>query len=116
MENSNFLTLFKRNRFMKCMSKYIVVILILLAGLVEGCKERTSKPVPDPLAGWRSSGTVQSNKSIADDYQDYIKNLSLNQDDFIFSEDFYEDGTGQHAVDIKIGENGQWWYHVLKYD
>lgn len=53
-----------------------------------------------------------------DDYQNYIQKLPPNESSFItkFYIKFFEDGTGQHAVEISIPLNGTWRKHVLIYD
>jgi hypothetical protein len=81
-----------------------------------GCA--SSKPTPDPLAGFYIDAfhTADSNKLIAHDYEEYIQSLSLRKKDFVGSVDFFDSRTGQHAVDIKIGINGTWWEHILVYD
>jgi hypothetical protein len=90
-----------------------------------GCS--SSKPTPDPLAGWTSRGFddylpslqrhhYQLDKAITDDYQDFIKKNNLILSGAITG--FYEDGTGQHAVEFIAfphGENATWNY-VLIYD
>ena len=103
---------------MKTIIKYLIAILILSVGLVWGFKCVTSRPPPNPLAGWHFSSlsNLHSNKAITTDYQDYIQKLSLKENEFVGSISFFEDGKGQHAVDIQIGSNGTWWEHVLIYD
>ena len=81
-----------------------------------GCS--SSKPTPDPLASFHVSslGNLDSNKAIIDDYKDYIQKLSPEERRNLGPTFFYEDGTGQHAIDIAIGVNGRWWRHILIYD
>ena len=87
---------------------------ILLAAfvLVTGCVTHR----PDPLAGWKPDFSRQTSQVIVDDYQDYIHKLPPRQSGFVGSVEWFEDGTGQHAIDIGIGVNGRWWRHVLIYD
>jgi hypothetical protein len=97
-------------------NRFGLTFLVLLAALfwAAGCATRT----PDPLAGWRFSSlnNLHSNKAITDDYQDYIQKLPSKKRQFVGAVDFFEDGMGQHAVDIKMGVDGTWWEHVLIYD
>jgi hypothetical protein len=98
------------------MIRFVSRIWLAGAILAAGCG--APKPVPDPLAGWRPSsiGNLNANKIISDDYQRYIKNLPPERSQFVGTVDFFEDGTGQHAVKIRMGVNGAWWEHVLFYD
>jgi hypothetical protein len=91
-------------------------ILLATIGLIIGCA--TQKTIPNPLAGWHFSSldNLHANQVIMDDYQDYIQKLPAQKNRFISSIHFFEDGTGQHAVEIRIGVNGAWWEHVLIYD
>ncbi|HXE41952.1 MAG TPA: hypothetical protein VN516_02920 [Candidatus Baltobacteraceae bacterium] len=82
-----------------------------------GCS--SSKPTPDPLAGWHfcfSQDPKDLGKIILADYQDYIQKLPPEEKKFVGTTHTFEDGTGQHAVRIEIGLNGTWWEHVLIYD
>ena len=90
------------------------LLVMFLCGF--GCS--SSKPTPDPLAGFHIDAlhALDSNKAITDDSQDYIKKLSLKNGDFVGAVEFLEDGTGQHAVDIAVGASGRWWRHILIYD
>ena len=90
------------------------LLVMFLCGF--GCS--SSKPAPDPLAGFHVSslGNLDSNKAITDDYKDYIQKLSPEERKFIGYTEYFEDGTGQHAVKITIGLNGTVWEHVLIYD
>jgi len=93
----------------------ILSILFAAAGLLAGC---SSIPTPDPLTGFHFSslGNLHSNKAITDDYQDYIQKLPKSDRSFVAHVEFFEDGTGQHAVQISQGVNGTWWIHDLIYD
>ena len=93
---------------------FLTLITVFVLGF--GCS--ALKPAPNPLAGFHFSSlaNLHSNKAIVDDYQLYIQKLSLKNRDFVGAVDFFEDSTGQHAVDIKIGVNGTWWEHILIYD
>ena len=50
------------------------------------------------------------------DYQKYVKTLPQNDQKFILTINFFEDGTGQHAAKILIDSNGTEWSHVLIYN
>jgi len=93
-------------------------ILVLTAAVIFGC--RCSSLRQDPLAGFHVSslGNLDSNKTITDDYKDYIQKLPSEQKGYIGTMFFYENGTGQHAVSIEIFEGGKnaSWKHVLLYD
>jgi len=78
-----------------------------------GCS--SSKPIPDPLAGFHKDFKIL-NQSIVNDYQDYIQKLPPEDKKYMGPVDFYEDGTGQHAVEIEEALNGTWWVHILIYD
>lgn len=103
---------------LESIGRYFKTIVLLLTMFMLECGCVTSKPTPDPLAGWRFSSlnNLHSNKAVSDDYQDYIQKHLAKNGSFVGSVDFFEDGTGQHAVLIKMGVNGTWWDHVLIYD
>ena len=92
--------------------------IFLLAAFILVSECANSKPTPDPLAGFHVSslGNLDANKTITDDYKNYIQTLSTEERKYLGTILFYEDGTGQHAVKIEIGLNGTWWEHVLTYD
>ena len=72
-----------------------------------------------PLAGFHYSslGNLDSNKAITDDYKSYIQKLSPGEKKYMGPIQFFEDGTGQHAVRIETDINGtDCWYHILFYD
>ncbi len=105
---------------MKKIIKYfsrIIIALALCTTAILGCKCNTIKS--DPLAGfhWSDLDNLHTNTAIMDDYQGYIKSLNLEKnEEFIGAFEYYENGTGQHAVDTTIGVGGAWWHHVLIYD
>ena len=73
----------------------------------------------NPIAGWKilfSRDSDNLNQSIKDDYNAYIKALPSDERNGIGPIQFFEDGTGQHAVRIEIAQNGTDWAHVLIYD
>jgi len=79
-----------------------------------GCS--SSKPTPDPLAGWKMDFAPQLDPVIAKDCQDYIQKLQPDEKKSAQVNGYYNDGTGQHAVQITIALNGTWWRHILIYD
>lgn len=89
----------------------IILATVFLCGF--GCS--TSKPTPDPLAGWQIDFD-QPDAAIDKDYKNYIQNLSLTRKDFVMSTTFHKDAKGGHAVGIQVGVNGTWWIHVLFYN
>ncbi len=109
-------------------SSFTAVALALCVTIIFGCGCSSSKPVPDPLAGWTFKpfpgweippyryNTNHLDKAVIDDYQKFISDRRLNPFGAITG--FYEDGTGRHAVDFQAfppGENATWNY-VLIYD
>jgi hypothetical protein len=96
-----------------------LVFLIMMSLFIWGCGCNTSKPVPDPLAGWQKDYTPDpSDQIIEKDYKDYIQTLSPEEKKYIgpYSATFFKDGTGQRAVLIRIGINGTDWWHILTYN
>src|SRR5665213_1643050 len=95
-----------------------LILLMLMAGFVFGFGCNPSKPTLDPLVGfhWSSLANLDNNKTVTDDYKSYIQTLSPEEQKRAGPVFYYEDGTGQHAVEIKIGINGSNWHHVLIYD
>ena len=96
--------------------QFIFCFLLAMFFCGFGCS--TSKPAPDPLAGFHVSslGNLDSNKAITDDYKTYINTLSPEEQKFATLDYYYEDGAGQHAVLITVGLNFTNWRHVLIYD
>ena len=73
----------------------------------------------DPLAGWQillSRDYEKFDKAIVDDYKSYIENLPNGEKRFVGPVQFFDDGTGMHAVRIEIALNGTDWAHILFYD
>jgi hypothetical protein len=93
------------------------IVCFLLAMFLCGFGCSSSKPIPDPLAGWHAA-SENPEQSIANDYQDYIQKLSPEEKKYLGPSpvSYFEDGTGQHAAVITIGLNGTVWRHVLIYD
>jgi hypothetical protein len=97
------------------------IICLSLAAFVCGFGCTSSKPTPDPLAGfhWSSLVNLDNNKTITDDYKSYIQDQKLppgSGSEYVAGILYFEDGTGQHAVQITISLNHAVWEHVLIYD
>ncbi len=90
--------------------------------LLAFCMAVGCAPTRNPLEGWKGWGAdtgYHLDKAITDDYQSYIKTLPTRESAIAeakFSQMFFEDGTGQHAVEISIPLDGTWWKYVLIYD
>jgi hypothetical protein len=97
-------------------SNYFAFILALCVMIISGCSCSTSRP--DPLMGFHRSSLVNldNNKAITEDYKSYIRTLSPEEQKFAAVDYFFEDGAGQHAVQIRIPLNGTWYEHDLFYD
>jgi hypothetical protein len=91
----------------------ILPIWLIAIVLPVGCASRAY-----PLKDWQSSSlqSLQSNKAISDDYQNYVHRLPLDMRQAVGPVDFFEDTRGQHAVRITIALNGTWLEHILVYD
>jgi hypothetical protein len=103
-----------RTRFKNSINYFGLNFLILFATLVwaSGCT------TPNPVKSWKShnanfdppnttnyfSGQIYHiDTAILDDYPKFIEQLKKENPDLHVSEiDFYEDGTGQHAVKLTI--------------
>jgi hypothetical protein len=95
----------------------IVSILLTTFALVVGCAGLAHHP--DPLAGWKlcfDQDPSKLDKAIQYDYQDYIQKLPPKEKKISYYAHSFEDGTGRHAVTIRIDLNGTEWTHVLIYD
>jgi hypothetical protein len=94
--------------------------------LMGGDPTASSHQPPDPLAGWTFRGFddflpshqrhhYQLDKAITDDYQDFIAKNKLDTLSAITG--FYEDGTGQHAIEFEAFNSGNTsWQYALIYD
>src|ERR1700722_4984939 len=104
--------------FKNPVNSFAPVFLMLMAMFLLGFGCNTSKPTPDLLAGFHFSDLVnlQNNKAISDDYNAYINNLPPKLRNGVGPMQYFEDGTGQHAVLIAIAQDGTDWAHVLIYD
>ncbi len=91
-------------------------ILLAALGWIVGCVPLMHHP--DPLEGWHFYDDERLDKTIKDDYQDYIQKLPPETKYYVrgFNIHVFEDGTGRRAVKISIPLNGVWWEHVLIYD
>ncbi len=107
------------------------IISVLLAMFLCGFGCSSSKPNPDPLVGWQKNyNSRPGDQVIENDIQDYIKGLGLKPEkagaiviyasedgnEFAVDTQYFEGGTGQHAVKITISLNHAVWEHVLIYD
>ena len=92
--------------------------LILVAALVfnAGCLARSEHPSLLEGFDFSSLKNLHANKTIMDDYQDYISKLPPEERKRANPIFYFEDGTGNHAVSITIGLKGTVWQHVLIYD
>ena len=97
-------------------SGILLIACLTLTGCSFAYEELSSHT--NPIPGWRSCSldSLDKNKAISDDYQAYMKTLKLTWRDFVNGHDYYEDGTGQHAVTISLGLDGTYWTYVLIYD
>ncbi len=104
--------------FKNSIKNFALIFLALMTMFICGCGCNTSKPTPDPLVGFHIDAlhTPDSNKAIADDYHNYIRTLTPEEQKYIDGTTFYEDGTGQHAVVIEVDLQPTAWNHVLIYD
>ena len=98
-------------------NKFALTFLMLMSTFIMGCGCNTSKPTADPLAEFHPCFKILD-QSIVNDYQNYIQTLSPEERKNLGPSPVssFEDGAGQHAVQIKIGINGTVWLHVLIYD
>ena len=96
-----------------CLNSLIFLVVFICASGCTGLIHHA-----DPLAGWQfcSINDLKSNNTISADYQDYIQKLPSQQRQHAGPIYYYQNQTGQHAVEILIGINGRAWRHVLIYD
>jgi hypothetical protein len=97
-------------------ARFAFCILLVALFWDAGCATRT----PDPLAGWRCIGYNASSvdKTIRDDYQDFIQKLPTNERGYnVGPIQFFEDGMGKHAVEFEVFVGGNTsWRCALIYD
>jgi len=105
-------------RIKNSVSHFELTFMVLLAVFIFGSGCVTQKPTPDPLAGWKVDLDHNPDQTIVEDYQDYIQKLPPEEKKYAFVEHFFEDGTGQHAVNIEVFANNKnvLWYYALIYD
>jgi hypothetical protein len=97
--------------------RYSHIYLTVCVLLISGCRSSTANPQPDPLAGWRIDFNHQPAPSIMRDYQDYVRNLRPVGDKITSLGYFYENGTGQHALEFEVFDSGtSSWIYILIYD
>ena len=98
------------------LARFTFCILLAASVYWTGCEMFASHT--NPIAGWHECDLrdLHSNKAISDDYQDYLQELPPEERKQTGPILYFEDGTGQHAVDINMGMNGTSWHHVLIYD
>jgi hypothetical protein len=104
---------------LKSLIHHLRTIFIVLAMSIFGCSCTTSKPTPDPLAGWNfcaSQDPAKLDKAIRTDYEYYIQKLPQTERISHGPLNLFEDETGRHAVKFETGLNGTSWAHVLIYD
>jgi plasmid replication initiation protein len=114
-------------------ARITLYVLSLAASIwIVGCGE-----TPNPLKSWKWLGWIQAeqttgrlavvvdvkttiypDKAITDDYQNFIKTLPKEESYMItdITTTFYEDRTGQHAVNIEIPIDGKYRDYALIYD
>lgn len=99
----------------------IIFSFLFAAIVLAGCATQRT----DPLAGWTfrefdqfavasQQHHYQLDKSVADDYQNFIAKNNLDLIGAITG--FYEDGTGRHAVEFEGYKNHTSWHYVLIYN
>jgi hypothetical protein len=102
------------------------ILLVATLVLSAGCEPKSE---PDPVAGWKKFGSFAGfpatdtgyrlDATIMADYQAYISSLSPDEKAETKSGAllyFCEDGNGQHAIQVVMAINGNYWTHVLIYD
>jgi hypothetical protein len=106
--------------------RFTFCTLIAIFACITGCAKLES--TRDPLAGWTfrpfpgweappyGHNTNHLDKAISDDYQSFISTNKLAT--FSAITGFYEDGTGQHAIEFEAFPPSQnaTWHYVLIYD
>jgi hypothetical protein len=105
-----------KTQFKNPINNFGLIVLMLMSMFIFGFGCNSSKPAPDPLAGWKSLGFESPNKVITDDYQDYIQ--QHNMKGYAGPIQFFEDAAGQHAVEFEAFEHDKnaSWHYVLIYD
>jgi hypothetical protein len=91
-------------------------LLLTIIALLTGCAGLVHHP--DPLAGWKVDFDHQPDRAIVKDYQGFIQKLPPDQRGYnVGPIQFYEDGTGRHAIgfEVFVGTYTSWHY-LLIYD
>jgi hypothetical protein len=106
-----------KTQFKNLINNFTPVFLMFMTMFLFGFGCNTSKPTPEPLAGFHAA-SKNPDQTIVDDYQNYIQTLSPEEKKYLGPSpvSYFEDETGQHAAVSTIGLNGTWWRHVLIYD
>ena len=96
------------------------ILIVALLALCSSCSKQWS-PAVDPLKGWNAWGEHDKkrpalDKAIRDDYQNYLQKNEPGFFPSALGATFYEDGAGQHAVNIRIGRNGSYTIYIFIYD
>jgi hypothetical protein len=108
-----------KTQFKNPINNLALIFLMLATMFVLGFGCNTSKPAPDPLAGFHFSSlnNLNSNKAITDDYQNYIQNLPPQGKKVTGPVLFFEDGTGQHGISVEVFIGGTTsWTYIFIYD
>jgi len=101
-------------KYSNCFGLILALCMMVISGC--SCSAPKATPTPDPLAGFHAA-SKNPDKVIMDDYQNYIQKLSPEEKKYMGPTRFFEDGTGQHALQIETDINGKYiWYHILFYD
>jgi hypothetical protein len=74
----------------------------------------TFRPFPGFEMPPYGHNTNRLDQAITDNYQDFLKKNNLSTVGAITG--FFEDGTGQHAIQFETGINGTSWVYTLIYD
>jgi hypothetical protein len=69
----------------------------------------------NPIADWQLESRPEP-QVIEKDSQDFGQKLPPEEKKYAEMGNYYKDGKGQHAIEIRIPLNGTWWYYVLIYD
>ncbi len=87
---------------------------ILASQLLIGCAVFASHT--NPVADWSVDYGHEPSKAIDNDFQSYLRTLSLDQRKSMGGLQYLTDGNGQHAIKFETGQHGTSWGHVLIYD
>jgi hypothetical protein len=102
------------------MSLTRIPLILLVLGLfaVYGCTTVSRSPL-NPSEGWkflRSQDPKNLNRKIANDFQQYLIELSPKEKLGLGTIHLFKDRIDQHAVTIEIDLQGTQWTHVLFYN